>query len=168
MGGQGKMINRKRKFVGRKADDPEFDLDKKQFKVLHLNANEKRLIIVLEGAQLETVKVGPRTNIKRENPNVSVIPKGTQHLRAAELRRSCGYYAQKPKGSRIMSSGHHPPVPANALRFSPEPGWSSPGFRTHGAQCPDRNQSTDPNPQNFQTLCGIDGPIAAQVSDSCQ
>lgn len=57
MGGQGKTINRKRKFVGRKADDPEFDLDKKHFKVLHLNASEKRLIIVLEGAQLETVKV---------------------------------------------------------------------------------------------------------------
>ncbi|EDW30780.1 GL13401 [Drosophila persimilis] len=57
MGGQGKMINRKRKFVGRKTDDPEFDLDKKHFKVLHVNASEKRLIIVLEGAQLETVKV---------------------------------------------------------------------------------------------------------------
>lgn len=57
MGGQGKTINRKRKFVGRKADDPEFDLDKKHFKVLHVNASEKRLIIVLEGAQLETVKV---------------------------------------------------------------------------------------------------------------
>lgn len=60
MGGQGKTINRKRKFVGRKADDPEFDLDKKHFKVLHLNASEKRLIIVLEGAQLETVKVSKK------------------------------------------------------------------------------------------------------------
>ncbi|XP_017850953.1 ribosomal RNA small subunit methyltransferase NEP1 [Drosophila busckii] len=58
MGGQGKTINRKRKFVGRKEDDPEFDMDKKNFKVMYTNASEKRLIIVLEGAQLETVKVG--------------------------------------------------------------------------------------------------------------
>ncbi|XP_017872161.1 PREDICTED: ribosomal RNA small subunit methyltransferase NEP1 [Drosophila arizonae] len=57
MGGQGKMINRKRKFEGRKEDDPEFDLDRNNFKLLHVNTKEKRLIIVLEGAQLETVKV---------------------------------------------------------------------------------------------------------------
>lgn len=57
MGGQGKLINRKRKFEGRKEDDPEFDLDRNNFKLLHVNTKEKRLIIVLEGAQLETVKV---------------------------------------------------------------------------------------------------------------
>jgi hypothetical protein len=38
-------------------DDAEFDLPSKQLITSHVRANEKRLIIVLEGAQLETVKV---------------------------------------------------------------------------------------------------------------
>lgn len=58
MGGKGKIINKKRKFQGHKEDDPEFDLAKKHLKTSHVRAMEKRLIIVLEGAQLETVKVG--------------------------------------------------------------------------------------------------------------
>lgn len=61
------MINRKRKFEGRKEDDPEFDLDRNNFKLLHVNTKEKRLIIVLEGAQLETVKVSD------SNASISII-----------------------------------------------------------------------------------------------
>lgn len=61
MGGQGKVIRKKRKFQGHKEDDPEFDLAKKHLKTSHVRSMEKRLIIVLEGAQLETVKV-KRTN----------------------------------------------------------------------------------------------------------
>ena len=57
MGGKGKTFAKKRKFVGNKEDDPEFDMTKKHLKTSHLRAQEKRLIIVLEGAQLETVKV---------------------------------------------------------------------------------------------------------------
>lgn len=57
MGGKGKFFSKKRKFVGNKEDDPEFDMTKKHLKTSHLRALEKRLIIVLEGAQLETVKV---------------------------------------------------------------------------------------------------------------
>ncbi|XP_053951812.1 ribosomal RNA small subunit methyltransferase NEP1 [Anastrepha ludens] len=55
----GKGVKRKRKFQGPVGqDDPEFDLKKKHLETTHIRALEKRLIIVLEGAQLETVKVG--------------------------------------------------------------------------------------------------------------
>lgn len=57
MGGKGKTLNKKRKFVGNREDDTEFDLTKKHLKTSHIRSMEKRLIIVLEGAQLETVKV---------------------------------------------------------------------------------------------------------------
>ncbi|XP_011211859.1 ribosomal RNA small subunit methyltransferase NEP1 [Bactrocera dorsalis] len=55
----GKGVKRKRKFQGPALeDDPEFDLKKKHLETTHIRALEKRLIIILEGAQLETVKVG--------------------------------------------------------------------------------------------------------------
>lgn len=54
----GKGVKRKRKFQGPAGqDDPEFDLKKKHLETTHIRALEKRLIIVLEGAHLETVKV---------------------------------------------------------------------------------------------------------------
>lgn len=46
----------------RKRDDQpkvegEFSLGRKHMKAIHVQANKKRLIVVLSGAQLETVKV---------------------------------------------------------------------------------------------------------------
>ena len=38
-------------------EEAEFDLPSKQLMTSHVRANEKRLIIILEGAQMETVKV---------------------------------------------------------------------------------------------------------------
>lgn len=72
MGGKGKII-KKRKFVGHKEDDPEFDLAKKHLKTSHIRALEKRLIIVLEGSQLETVKVNLAVKIYGLNrPHIAV------------------------------------------------------------------------------------------------
>ena len=51
------MGKNKRKFMGNKEDDTEFDITKKHLKTSHIRAMEKRLIIILEGAQLESVKV---------------------------------------------------------------------------------------------------------------
>lgn len=39
-----------------KAED-EFDLPKRHMKEIHCESEKKRMIVVLEGAQLETVKV---------------------------------------------------------------------------------------------------------------
>jgi hypothetical protein len=45
----------------RREDKPkgegEFSLGRKYMKAIHVQANKKRLIVVLSGAQLETVKV---------------------------------------------------------------------------------------------------------------
>lgn len=41
-----------------KQDETEFNLPAKHLKTSHIRAAEKRLIIILHGAQLETVKVG--------------------------------------------------------------------------------------------------------------
>lgn len=67
MGGKGKLFNRKRKHSDgnieeqKKTDDQEieeFNLPTKhQLKTLYSEAKERRLIIILDGAQLETVKV---------------------------------------------------------------------------------------------------------------
>lgn len=70
MGGKGKFLTRKRKYPEEKLETPkpdeeneveleEFNLPTKhQLKTLHHDAKERRLIVILEGAQLETVKVG--------------------------------------------------------------------------------------------------------------
>lgn len=55
--------SKKRKLLGKSKDDTEFDLPKKHLKTTHLKSLEKRLIIILEGAQLETVKVCSETNL---------------------------------------------------------------------------------------------------------
>lgn len=67
MGGKGKLYNRKRKHPvedeeeQQQSDDQEieeFNLPTKhQLKSLYHEARERRLIIILDGAQLETVKV---------------------------------------------------------------------------------------------------------------
>ncbi|XP_018572704.1 ribosomal RNA small subunit methyltransferase NEP1 [Anoplophora glabripennis] len=51
-------MGNKRKLKSSKDDEFEFDPVPKHLVVAHLKDKEKRLIIILEGAQLETVKVG--------------------------------------------------------------------------------------------------------------
>lgn len=50
-------MNRKRKIKDSKSDEFEFDPLPKHLVTAHLKNQEKRLIIVLHDAQLETVKV---------------------------------------------------------------------------------------------------------------
>lgn len=50
-------MSKKRKFAVEQEETNEFSLSKKFLATSHIRAQEKRLIIVLEGAQLETVKV---------------------------------------------------------------------------------------------------------------
>lgn len=47
----------KRRRDERNKTEGEFDIKFKQMKSLHLESNKKKLIVVLSGAQLETVKV---------------------------------------------------------------------------------------------------------------
>lgn len=55
-------MSRKRKASSRNDNDHEFDPAPKHLVVSHLKNQEKRLIIILEGAQLESVKVNIRSN----------------------------------------------------------------------------------------------------------
>lgn len=50
-------MGKKRKFEVEQKDDNEFGLPAKFLATSHIRSQEKRLIIILEGAQLETVKV---------------------------------------------------------------------------------------------------------------
>lgn len=50
-------MSKKRKFTVEQEQTNEFSLSKRFLATSHVRAQEKRLIIVLEGAQLETVKV---------------------------------------------------------------------------------------------------------------
>lgn len=47
----------KRKREDKPKGENEFDLGHKHLKMIHVQANQKRLIVILSGAQLETVKV---------------------------------------------------------------------------------------------------------------
>ncbi|XP_067636902.1 ribosomal RNA small subunit methyltransferase NEP1 [Eurosta solidaginis] len=76
-----KGVRRKRKFQGPVgADDTEFDLKKKHLEDHHLRALEKRLIIVLEGAQLETVKVGKVFELLNSDDHQNIIRKNNRDL----------------------------------------------------------------------------------------
>lgn len=50
-------MGKKRKFEKKNEDEYEVDLPPKHLKVGHIRNQEKRLIVVLEGAQLESVSV---------------------------------------------------------------------------------------------------------------
>lgn len=50
-------MGKKRKFEIEQKDTNEFSLPAKFLATSHVRAHEKRLIVILEGAQLETVKV---------------------------------------------------------------------------------------------------------------
>uniref|UniRef100_A0A1B0BDI6 18S rRNA (pseudouridine-N1)-methyltransferase n=1 Tax=Glossina palpalis gambiensis TaxID=67801 RepID=A0A1B0BDI6_9MUSC len=78
MGGKAKINKRKRKFQGHPEDDPEFDLTKKHLKSIHTQAMEKRLIIVLEGAQLETVKIGHSFELLNCDDHSNILKKNNR------------------------------------------------------------------------------------------
>lgn len=50
-------MGKKRKFEVEQKDNNEFGLPAKFLATSHIRSQEKRLIVILEGAQLETVKV---------------------------------------------------------------------------------------------------------------
>lgn len=50
-------MGKKRKFEVEQKDNNEFGLPAKFLATSHIRSQEKRLLIILEGAQLETVKV---------------------------------------------------------------------------------------------------------------
>lgn len=50
-------MGKKRKFEIEGKEETEYNLPAKFLATSHIRAHEKRLIVVLEGAQLETVKV---------------------------------------------------------------------------------------------------------------
>lgn len=50
-------MGKKRKFEVEQKDSNEFGLPAKFLATSHIRSQEKRLIVILEGAQLETVKV---------------------------------------------------------------------------------------------------------------
>ncbi|XP_037933606.1 ribosomal RNA small subunit methyltransferase NEP1 [Teleopsis dalmanni] len=77
MGGNGKQIKRKRIF-NKQEEGTEFDLSNKCAK--QTDVFEKRLIIVLEGAQLETVKAGKTFELLNCDDHVSIIRKNGKDL----------------------------------------------------------------------------------------
>lgn len=54
-------MGKKRKFDVEQKDTNEFNLPAKFLATSHVRAQEKRLIVILEGAQLETVKVSTQS-----------------------------------------------------------------------------------------------------------
>jgi hypothetical protein len=49
--------NKRKRFEEKPKVEGEFDLPAKHMKAVHVEPNKKRLIVILHGAQLETVKV---------------------------------------------------------------------------------------------------------------
>lgn len=60
-------MGKKRKFEVEQKDNNEFGLPAKFLATSHVRSQEKRLIVVLEGAQLETVKVNIFHQNKTQN-----------------------------------------------------------------------------------------------------
>lgn len=50
-------MGKKRKFQVEQKEESEYNLPAKFLSTSHIRSHDKRLIIILEGAQLETVKV---------------------------------------------------------------------------------------------------------------
>lgn len=68
-------MGKKRKLKSSNEDENEFDPVPKHLMVAHLKNQEKRLIIILEGAQLESVKVtfDPYKNRNQKAKNTNNI-----------------------------------------------------------------------------------------------
>ncbi|XP_052890767.1 ribosomal RNA small subunit methyltransferase NEP1 [Anopheles moucheti] len=63
---------------GSEAQDGEYDLPAKHMNTSHIRANERRLIIVLEGAQLESVKVGPAFELLNCDDHINILKKNNR------------------------------------------------------------------------------------------
>uniref|UniRef100_A0A182W0Q3 18S rRNA (pseudouridine-N1)-methyltransferase n=1 Tax=Anopheles minimus TaxID=112268 RepID=A0A182W0Q3_9DIPT len=60
------------------AHDREYDLPAKHMNTSHIRTNERRLIIVLEGAQLESVKVGPVFELLNCDDHLNILKKNNR------------------------------------------------------------------------------------------
>lgn len=76
-------MGKRKRAVEQPKNEDEYDLAGKHLKQLHVKTNEKRLFVILEGAQLETVKVKKFFSF----PGIPLIYSfwGGKHVRAAEL-----------------------------------------------------------------------------------
>ncbi|KAJ6636007.1 Ribosomal RNA small subunit methyltransferase NEP1 [Pseudolycoriella hygida] len=70
---------KKRKMENSKGEDVNvFDLPPKHLAKSHVNSNEKRLIVILEGAQLETVKVGNVFELLNCDDHMNILRKNNR------------------------------------------------------------------------------------------
>ncbi|KAK4882931.1 hypothetical protein RN001_006250 [Aquatica leii] len=70
-------MGKKRKLIKNK-DDNEFDPVPKQFITTHIKNQEKRLIIILEEAQLESVKVGNSFDLLNSDDHAHILKKNNR------------------------------------------------------------------------------------------
>jgi rRNA small subunit pseudouridine methyltransferase Nep1 len=68
----------KRKREDRPKVEGEINLGRKHMKAIHVEANKKRLIIVLSGAQLETVKVGNTFELLNCDDHLHILRKNNR------------------------------------------------------------------------------------------
>ncbi|ENN75316.1 ribosomal RNA small subunit methyltransferase NEP1 [Dendroctonus ponderosae] len=73
-------MNRKRKIKDSKSDEFEFDPMPKHMVTAHLKNQEKRLIIVLHDAQLETVKVGNKFELLNCDEHTHILKKNNRDV----------------------------------------------------------------------------------------
>lgn len=64
----------------------EVDLPSKFMKTTHGRMNEKRLIVILDGAQLEIVKVFVRTGLRLKDDSYILFITDQEFVRTAKLR----------------------------------------------------------------------------------
>uniref|UniRef100_A0A182N783 18S rRNA (pseudouridine-N1)-methyltransferase n=1 Tax=Anopheles dirus TaxID=7168 RepID=A0A182N783_9DIPT len=73
-------MSRKRKLNTRDSEEREvhFDLPAKHMNTSHIRANERQLIIVLEGAQLESVKVGQAFELLNCDDHLNILKRNNR------------------------------------------------------------------------------------------
>lgn len=78
-------MGKRRRGEEKPKDEGEYDLPAKHLKAVHVEPNKKRLIVILHGAQLESVKVRYRC-LCLAATLISTLILGRKHIRAAKLR----------------------------------------------------------------------------------
>ncbi|XP_055540730.1 ribosomal RNA small subunit methyltransferase NEP1 [Wyeomyia smithii] len=68
-------MGKKRKHQNDDENDTEYDLPAKHMNTSHIRSNERRLIVILEGAQLETVKVGAAFELLNCDDHLNILKK---------------------------------------------------------------------------------------------
>ncbi|XP_019526881.2 ribosomal RNA small subunit methyltransferase NEP1 [Aedes albopictus] len=68
-------MGKKRKHAEDEQDRKDYDLPAKHMNTSHIRSNERRLVIILEGAQLETVKVGQVFELLNCDDHLSILKK---------------------------------------------------------------------------------------------